>query len=110
MILKEEAQMQANVLIPLVHVNVGKCLYLRCPVQLSSACVSHKITELKEALNKQPLRPEDIPGVYCATGIAASTDIKVEQDCVCGKCVIFPEYRLFNYEPMCHYCISGSAK
>ena len=69
-----------------------------------------KITELKEALNQQSLNPGDIPGVYCATGTATSTDIKVEQDCVCGKCVIFPEYRLFNYEPMCHYCISGSAK
>ena len=74
--------MQAKVTIPFVHVNVGKCLCLRCPVQLSSACVSHKIIELKEALNKQPLRPEDIPGVYCATGIATCTDIKVEQDCV----------------------------
>ena len=74
--------MQAKVTIPFVHVNVDKCLYLRCPVQLSSACVSRKITELKEALNKQPSRPENIPGVYCATGIATSTHIKVEQDCV----------------------------
>ena len=78
MILKGKAQMQAKVTIPLVHVNVDKCLCLRCPVQLSSACVSHKITELKEALTKQPLRPEDIPGVYYMTGIAASTDITVE--------------------------------
>ena len=102
--------MQAKVTIPLVHVNVDKCLCLRCLAQLSSARVSRKIIELKEALNQQSLNPGDIPGVYYATGIATSTDIKVEQDCVCGKCVIFPEYRLFNYEPMGHYCISGSAK
>ena len=68
--------MQAKGTIPFVHVNVDKCLYLRCPVQLSSTCVSHKITGLKEALNKQPSRRENIPGVYCATGIATCTDIK----------------------------------
>jgi hypothetical protein len=74
--------MQVNVSIPFIHINFSKCWCLRCPVQLSSACVSRKITELKEALNKQPLRLEDIPGVYCATGMAICTDIKVEQDCV----------------------------
>ena len=102
--------MQIGVSIPFVSVNVGKCLCPRCPVQLASACAGQKASSLKEALNKHPLNREDIPGVYCATGAATCTDIKVEQDCMCGKCVIFPEYKLFNYEPNGHYCKNGNAK
>ena len=68
---------QPSVSIPLV--NVSKCLCPRCPVQVSSACVSNKPTELKDSLNKHPLKREDIPGVYCTTGTATCADIKVEQ-------------------------------
>ncbi len=102
--------MQAGVSIPFVTVNVSKCLCQRCPVQLSSSCVSSKITEFKVTLSKLPLRREDIPGVYCSTGIATCTDIKIEQECLCGKCVIFTEYKLYNYPPMGHYCRDGQAK
>jgi hypothetical protein len=79
-------------------------------VQTSSSCVSSKIIRLKDALNQQPLRREDIPGVYCATGMATCPDLKIEHDCMCGKCVIFPEYKLFNFQPMGHYCKDGSPK
>jgi hypothetical protein len=72
--------------------------------------VSSKIIGLKDALNQQPLQREDIPGVYCATGMAICADLKMEQDCMCGKCVIFPEYKLFNFQPMGHYCKDGSPK
>jgi hypothetical protein len=100
--------MQTKVSIPLVHVSAGKCLCLKSRVQLSSTCVSRRISELKETLNKQSLRLEDIPGVYCAIGIVANSGMKVEQDCVCGKCVIFPEFKLINYEPMGNHCISSA--
>jgi len=56
--------MLVSVSIPLVNVNVRKWRCLKFPVQLSSTCVIRKITELKEALNKQPFRPENIAGVY----------------------------------------------
>ena len=102
--------MQTGVSVHFVSTNVTKCQCPRCPVQISSACVNRKIIEIKETLNKHPLKREDIPGVYCATGTATCTDIKVEQDCMCGKCVIFTEYKLFNFQPMGHYCKDGSAK
>jgi hypothetical protein len=102
--------MQTSVSIAFVNVNATKCLCPRCPVQLSSNCVNGKITKLKENLNKHPLIREDIPGVYCATGTATCTDIKTEHDCVCGRCVVFPEYKLINFQPMGHYCRNGSAK
>jgi hypothetical protein len=102
--------MQTGVSVHFVSINVTKCLCPRCPVQSSSACVAGKVSGLKDALNQQPLRRKDIPGVYCATGIATCTDLKIEQDCMCGKCVIFPEYKLFNFQPMGHYCKDGNAK
>jgi hypothetical protein len=102
--------MQSSVSIPFVNVNVIKCLCPRCPVQISSTCVNSKITVLYDALIKHPLQREDIPCVYCATGVATCPDIIVEKDCICGKCVIFPEYKLFNFEPNGHYCKNGSVK
>ena len=101
---------QAGVSVPFVNTNVNKCLCPRCPVQISSACVNSKIITLKEVLSKHPLQREDIPAVYCATGITTCIDIKVENDCMCGKCVIFPEYKLYNFEPMGHYCKNGQVK
>ena len=102
--------MQTGVSVHFVGSNVTKCLCPRCPVQTSSSCVSSKVIGLKDALNQQPLRREDIPGVYCATGMAICADLKMELDCMCGKCVIFPEYKLFNFQPMGHYCKDGSPK
>ena len=102
--------MQIGISIPFVTVNVSKCLCPRCSVQLSSNCVSSKVVEFKDTLNKHPLNREDIPGVYCSTGAASCKDIKLEQDCSCGKCVIFPEYKLYNFQPMGHYCRDGKAK
>ena len=101
---------QVNVSIPFVNVNINKCQCFRCPVQIPSSCVSSKITTLNEALNRHPLSRDDIPGVYCATGTASCPDIKVEMDCICGKCVVFPEYKLFNFEPNGHYCKNGNVK
>ena len=108
--IQESIVMPTGVSIPFVSVNVEKCLCPRCPVQLSSACVNSKIIDMKNALNKHPLKRDEIPAVYCATGTATCTDINVEEDCMCGKCVIFPEYRLFNFQPMGHYCKDGSPR
>jgi len=102
--------MQTGVSVHFVSTNVSKCQCSRCPVQISSSCVSSKSAEINEAMNKHPLVREDIPGVYCATGAATCADIRPELDCMCGKCVIFPEYKLFNYQPMGHYCRDGSPK
>ena len=101
--------MQTGISIPFVSVNVNKCLCPRCPVQSGSTCAANKIMELKDALNKLPLQREDIPAVYCASGTATCLDINTERDCLCGKCVVFPEYKLYNFQPMGHYCKNGSA-
>jgi hypothetical protein len=47
--------MQTGISIPFASVNVRKCLCTRCPVQISSKCISSKILKIKDALNKYPL-------------------------------------------------------
>ena len=96
--------------VPFVYVNVNKCLCPRCPVQTSSKCVMTKVAEIKDTIIKYPLSREDIPGVYCATGSATCTDIYTARECMCGKCVVFPEYKLFDFSPMGHYCKNGVPK
>ena len=102
--------MQAGISIPFVETNINKCICPQCPVQQASHCVSSKFLELKDTLSKHPLNREDIPGVYCSAGTASCTDIQTGQDCICGKCVIFTGYKLFNYQPRGHYCRDGNAK
>ena len=102
--------MQTSISIPFISTNATKCLCLRCSLQLTSICVNAKVTELKQSLDKHPLMREDILGVYCATGTATCEDINKEQDCICGRCVVFPEYKLFNLQPIGHYCRDGRAK
>jgi hypothetical protein len=102
--------METGVLVPFVAVNFDKCLCIKCPVQLRSPCVKGKFVNLKDSLNKNPLEKEDIPGVYCSSGTATCTDIKSTEECVCGKCVIFPEYKLYDHPPMGHYCVNGDVR
>lgn len=102
--------MQVSVSVPFVNANFNKCLCPRCPVQATSKCVSTKMADIKNSVNKHPLNYEDIPGVYCSSGTATCTDIRTEQDCQCGHCVVFPEYKLFNYNPSGHYCRDGTPK
>ena len=96
--------------VPFVKVNVNKCLCPRCPVQIHSICVGEKMAELKDHIDDVPLTSYDIPCVYCASGAASCSDIKSDKDCSCGKCVVFIEYKLFDYSPNGHYCANGSVK
>ena len=63
--------------VPLVLDTVGKCLCPACPVQENSRCVSELKTGMDEALKSNPLKTEEVPGVYCGTGKATCTDHRV---------------------------------
>jgi hypothetical protein len=52
---------------------VGKCLCPKCPVQAKSQCVTKLAGGLGEALKRNPLKHEEIPGAYCAAGKATLT-------------------------------------
>jgi hypothetical protein len=90
--------------------NVSRCLCPTCPVQEKSACVSGKLATIKAALAKTPLVRDEIPGVYCSTGMATCKDLDPQQACLCGGCAIFGEYKLASGTPAGYYCRDGFAR
>ncbi len=107
---KKEVEQMSSSKVPFIAANVGKCMCPKCPVQAKSQCVSGKLATIKDALGKSPLKREDIPGVYCATGTATCQDLNPSQPCICGKCTVFTEYKLASGKPVGYFCRDGSAK
>lgn len=85
--------------IPFTQENISKCICPGCPVQLKSEC------SRKKMVLKNPTRPEDIPKLYCSSGIAACKDLDAKQMCICGSCPVFEEFKLANG----YFCVSGKA-
>lgn len=96
--------------VPFNSENVGKCLCPECPVQAKNKCVQGKLLTIKESLGKTPLVPEEIPGLYCSSGVSSCTDLDFEQGCICGNCRIFDECKLSQGSPVGYYCRDGCAK
>ena len=90
--------------------NVGKCLCPKCPVQAKSQCVSERLGTINQALAKNPLVREDIPGVYCSTGKATCQDLDPKQACIGGGCSVFKEHNLAAGKPVGYYCRDGYSK
>lgn len=88
---------------------VAKCICPQCPVQTKSKCAQDLKPKLEEALSHSPLRREEIPGLYCATGKAACPDLDTGQSCICGDCPVFARYKLAAAKPAMYYCKDGSA-
>lgn len=95
--------------VPFTAANVGKCMCPNCPVQSKSKCVSGKLTTIKDALGKNPLVHDDIPGEYCAAGTATCKDLNPGQACICGTCAVFTDYKLSSGKPVGKYCREGMA-
>ena len=94
---------------PFTASNVKKCICGSCPVQTNSQCVKEKQATVKEALQANPPNTADIPGDYCATGVATCKDIDTKQICICGSCPVFTDYQLATHQPMGYYCRDGLA-
>jgi len=90
--------------------NVGSCMCPKCPVQDASKCVKGKIGGINKALGKNPLKREDIPGLYCSTGTATCRDLDPSKSCICGGCPIFSKYNLAGGTPAGYHCRDGSSK
>jgi len=97
---------ETNQKVPFTVENIKKCICTECPVQNTSQCVKEKMEKAKEMIPE----PEDIPGLYCATGVAACKDIDTNQMCICGECPLWEEYNLASGKPLGYYCRDGKAK
>ena len=95
--------------VPFTLEKVTKCVCPKCPVQAKSQCVSQKASVLADALKKVPLKPEDIPGLYCSTGKATCTDLNPQEKCICGTCPVWTEFTLGGGKPAGYFCRDGKA-
>ena len=95
--------------VSLTSENVTKCVCGKCPAQAKSQCVKTKMEGIKEAMAKKPLRPKDIPGVYCSLGKATCKDLDPKEKCICGTCPVWAEFKLADGKPMGYFCRDGKA-
>ncbi len=90
--------------------NISKCLCSQCPVQAESECAQTKMKMLQESMRGMSPEPSDVPGVYCATGTAACSDLDPSKMCNCPNCDVFKENNLAQREPGEYFCQKGAAK
>jgi hypothetical protein len=98
--------------VPFSRENVKNCICTECPVQTASPCVKEQQAKAQKALGGGGAlpKPEEVPGLYCATGAAACKDINTRQMCICGDCPIWKEYMLVSGKPLGYFCRDGKAR
>ncbi len=65
-----------------------------------------------EMMKNAPMMPkiEDMPGPYCANGIASCKDLDFSKTCICPRCQVFKDFNLMKAKPTSYYCKDGKAK
>jgi hypothetical protein len=64
----------------------------------------------KEQIGSMAPKPEDMPGPYCANGVAACKDLDYGKTCACNSCQVFKDFSLSKGKPMSYYCRDGKPK
>jgi hypothetical protein len=89
---------------------IKRCICPSCPVQIMSACVVGKESAMDAAGPGGELKPEDVPRLYCSTGVASCKDIDVEKKCICDSCPVWKDFGLSDGKPAYHFCRDGTPK
>jgi hypothetical protein len=95
--------------------NINKCLCKVCPVQTDSKCSKDKLKKVNEMIEKEGtiinlVKAEEIPLVYCSSGISNCSDLSDRELCKCTQCAVWLENNLANSEPLEYFCIDGAPK
>ena len=61
----------------------------------------------KEQIEGMTPKTEDMPGPYCANGVAACKDLEFSKVCICGSCQVFKDFNLAKGETILYYCRDG---
>ena len=59
--------------------------------------------------SKKIPKPEDMPGPYCANGVAVCKDLDFSKTCICSGCQVFRDYNLMKAKPTMYFCKDGKA-
>ncbi len=54
-------------------------------------------------------KPEDMPGPYCANGVAPCKDFDFGKMCICSECEVFKDFNLAKARPNIYFCKDGKA-
>lgn len=95
--------------------NINKCLCKVCPVQTDSKCSNDKLNIINGMMVKEESildvkKPDEIPLVYCSSGIATCSDLSDRELCKCTQCNVWLENNLANSEPIEYFCVDGVPK
>jgi hypothetical protein len=52
---------------------------------------------------------EDMPGPYCANGVAACNDFDFSKTCICPGCQVYKDFNLTKAKPTNYFCKEGKA-
>jgi hypothetical protein len=63
----------------------------------------------KEEISGMMPKVEDMPGPYCANGVAVCKDLDFSKVCICSGCQVFKEFNLMKAKPMSFFCKEGKA-
>ena len=92
--------------VPYTKKTITQCLCYGCAVQEKSACAKEKDNAASDAFKKGELPAvADLPGLYCATGVATCTDLDFTGKCPCSDCAVYLENSIGQWK----YCERGSA-
>ena len=64
----------------------------------------------KEQIEAMAPKIEDIPGPYCANGVAFCKDLDFSKMCICGSCQVFRDFNLNKSKPMNYFCRDGKPR
>ena len=106
--------------------SIIKCRCGVCPVQFHSVCAMPKkkyrneilgemthetlLGMTKEQITTMLPKADNLPGPYCATGVAACKDFDFSKMCLCGACQLFKDHNLIVAVPSSYFCKDGKAK
>ena len=55
-------------------------------------------------------KTEDMPGPYCANGVAVCKDFDFSKTCSCNGCQVFKNFDLAKGKPISYFCRDGKPK
>jgi hypothetical protein len=61
----------------------------------------------KEQTEAMKPKMEDMPGPYCANGVAVCKDFDFGKACICDSCQVFKDFSLAKGKPVLYYCRDG---
>jgi hypothetical protein len=94
--------------------NAILCICTKCPVQSESKCAGEKVKQMEAMMEKGMPEgmmppPADLPGLYCATGVATCKDLDFSKMCICGGCPVWDKCKLSGGKPAGFFCRDGKA-